>query len=167
MTYQWVCEKSNTTGATRGVRTAYPSGSSRFFPVFSVVHLVHVVFSSCVVLSTTISVQKLCSSLSFFIRRFMFYHLFVFIYAYSCPTPFPFNTIFVSCNTTGLETQELSTFPEHPNLPSVNSEWFDLIWFIVFNATFSNISAISWRSVSVVEEAAVRGENYRPWASNW
>ena len=58
MTYQWVCEKSNTTGATRGVRTAYPSGSSGFFSVFSVVHLVHVVFSSCVVLSTTISVQK-------------------------------------------------------------------------------------------------------------
>jgi len=33
-----------------------------------------------------------------------------------------------------------------------------------FNATFSNISAISWRPVLVVEEA---GENHRPWASNW
>jgi hypothetical protein len=31
--------------------------------------------------------------------------------------------------------------------------WFDLIWFIVFNATFSNISAIWWRPVLVVEEA--------------
>ena len=30
------------------------------------------------------------------------------------------------------------------------SFWFDLIWFIVFNATFSNISAISWRPVLVV-----------------
>jgi len=29
----------------------------------------------------------------------------------------------------------------------------------VFNATFSNISAISWRAVLVVEEA---GENHRP-----
>jgi len=29
----------------------------------------------------------------------------------------------------------------------------DLIWFIVFNATFSNISVISWRPVLVVEEA--------------
>ena len=37
-------------------------------------------------------------------------------------------------------------------------------WFIVFNATFSNISAISWRPVLVVEEA---GENHRPLASNW
>jgi hypothetical protein len=36
----------------------------------------------------------------------------------------------------------------------------------VFNATFSSISAISWRPVLVVEEAEVPGENYRPWASN-
>jgi hypothetical protein len=39
--------------------------------------------------------------------------------------------------------------------------------FLVFNATFSNISAISWRPVLVVEEAGVPGENQRPWASNW
>jgi hypothetical protein len=30
----------------------------------------------------------------------------------------------------------------------------------VFNATFSNISAISWRPVLVVEEAGVPGENH-------
>ena len=40
-------------------------------------------------------------------------------------------------------------------------------WLIVFNATFSNISAISWRPVLVVEEAGVLGENHWPWASNW
>ena len=45
---------------------------------------------------------------------------------------------------------------------SVNG--IDLIWFIVFNTTCSNISAISWRPVLVVEEAK---ENHRPWASNW
>jgi hypothetical protein len=39
-------------------------------------------------------------------------------------------------------------------------------WFIVFNVTFSNISAISWRPVLVVEEAGVPGENHHPWASN-
>ena len=39
--------------------------------------------------------------------------------------------------------------------------------FIVFNATFSNISAISGWSVLVVEKAGVAGENHRPWASNW
>jgi len=37
----------------------------------------------------------------------------------------------------------------------------------VINATFSNISAISWRPVLLVEEAGVHGENHRPWASNW
>ena len=36
--------------------------------------------------------------------------------------------------------------------------------FWCFNATFNNISAISWRPILVVEEA---GENHRPWASNW
>jgi hypothetical protein len=42
-----------------------------------------------------------------------------------------------------------------------------MIFFEVFNATFSNISAISWRQVLVMEEAGVPGENHRPWASNW
>jgi len=37
----------------------------------------------------------------------------------------------------------------------------------VFNATFSNISAMSWRPVLVVEEAGVPGQNHRPWTSNW
>jgi hypothetical protein len=45
--------------------------------------------------------------------------------------------------------------------------YFDLIWFIVFNATFSNISAISWRPVLVVGEAGVPREAHRPWESNW
>jgi hypothetical protein len=35
----------------------------------------------------------------------------------------------------------------------------DLISFLVFNATLSNISAITWRPVLVVEEAGVPGEN--------
>ena len=38
----------------------------------------------------------------------------------------------------------------------------DLILFIVLNATFSNISAISLRPVLVVEEARVLRENHRP-----
>jgi len=37
----------------------------------------------------------------------------------------------------------------------------------VFNATFINILAISWRPVLVVEEAGVPGENHRPRTSNW
>jgi len=34
-----------------------------------------------------------------------------------------------------------------------------MLWVIVFNATFNNISAISWWSVLLVEET---GENNRP-----
>jgi hypothetical protein len=32
--------------------------------------------------------------------------------------------------------------------------------FLVLNATFSNISAISWRPALIVEEARVPGENH-------
>ena len=38
---------------------------------------------------------------------------------------------------------------------------------VVFNATFNNISVISWQPVLVVEETGEPGENHRPWASNW
>jgi hypothetical protein len=38
---------------------------------------------------------------------------------------------------------------------------------MVFNATFSNISAISWRSVLLMKETGVAGEYHRPVASNW
>jgi hypothetical protein len=36
---------------------------------------------------------------------------------------------------------------------------------MVFNATFNNISGISWWSVILVEEMGVPGENQRPVAS--
>jgi hypothetical protein len=53
-----------------------------------------------------------------------------------------------------------------------NIFWFNknlvrLTYNIVFSTTFSNISAISWRPLSVVEEARVPGENHWSWASNW
>ena len=37
-----------------------------------------------------------------------------------------------------------------------------LVCFMVFNATFNNISVISWRSVLLVEETGVPEENHRP-----
>jgi len=37
---------------------------------------------------------------------------------------------------------------------------------VVFNATFSNISFISWRAVSLVKETRGPGENQRPAASH-
>ena len=46
----------------------------------------------------------------------------------------------------------------------VMSMHWQLIRIMVFNATFNNISGMSWRSVLLVEET---GENHRPVASHW
>ena len=48
-------------------------------------------------------------------------------------------------------------------LPS-EIDWL-IDWFVVLSATFSNVSAILWRPVLVVEEAGVPEENHRPWPS--
>jgi hypothetical protein len=45
----------------------------------------------------------------------------------------------------------------------VSFVWFG---FMVFNATFNNISVISWWSVLLVEETGVPGEKHRPAASH-
>jgi len=37
----------------------------------------------------------------------------------------------------------------------------------LLNATFSNISAIAWRPVLMVEEVGVPGENNISWVCNW
>ena len=37
--------------------------------------------------------------------------------------------------------------------------------FMVLSVTFNNISALSWRSVLLVEETGVPGENHRPVAN--
>jgi hypothetical protein len=42
-----------------------------------------------------------------------------------------------------------------------------MVTVMVFNATFSNISVISWLSVLLVEETGVLGENHRPAPSHW
>ena len=51
-----------------------------------------------------------------------------------------------------------------------NCDFFLIIYRVramVFNATFNNISIISWRSVLLVEETVVPVENHRPAASHW
>ena len=40
-----------------------------------------------------------------------------------------------------------------------------VVGFMVFNTTLNNISVISWRSVSLVEETEGPGENHRPVAN--
>ena len=37
---------------------------------------------------------------------------------------------------------------------------------VMLNATFNNTSVISWRSVLLVEETEIPGENHRPFASH-
>ena len=49
---------------------------------------------------------------------------------------------------------------------NVNTFLLGLVCFMVFNVTFNNISVISWRSVLLVEETGVPGENHRPVASH-
>ena len=61
----------------------------------------------------------------------------------------------------GVWTHKLTTLVAIVNQTTIRFDYF------VFDATFSNISVISWRPVLVVEEAGVPGENHRPWASNW
>ena len=44
-----------------------------------------------------------------------------------------------------------------------------MVWFgfMMFNATFNNISVISWRSVLLLEETAGPGKNHGPVSSHW
>jgi len=69
-----------------------------------------------------------------------------------------------------IHLQVFFTLPFHCPLSSLHRfkcGWSTKIYrfdFWCFNATFSNISAISWRLVLMVEKA---GENHWPWASNW
>jgi len=46
-----------------------------------------------------------------------------------------------------------------------NIKWV-MAWVIVFNATFNNILAISWRSVLLVEETGLPQEKHRPVGSH-
>jgi len=47
------------------------------------------------------------------------------------------------------------------------TQWKVFVCLMVFNATFNNISVISWRSVLLMEEPGGPGENHRPVASHW
>jgi hypothetical protein len=62
---------------------------------------------------------------------------------------FLFLTVSKINSTEGPKSVKFSFFFENNHI---------LIWFMVFNATFNNISAISWWSVLLVEETRVSGE---------
>jgi hypothetical protein len=52
---------------------------------------------------------------------------------------------------------------------SCDQTWYmsSLVWFMVFNATFNNVSVISWRSVLLVEETGVPGEFGIKWVPQY
>jgi hypothetical protein len=52
----------------------------------------------------------------------------------------------------------------HSDMLELHVGWW--VGLMVFNATFNNISAISWRSVLLVEENGGPGGNHRPVASH-
>jgi hypothetical protein len=66
----------------------------------------------------------------------------------------------VRLSTINVEISFSSSIPCH-----LNNIGF-MLRFMVFNATFNNISVTSWRSVLLVEETGVPGKNHRPVGSN-
>ena len=52
-------------------------------------------------------------------------------------------------------------FGDFQNITNKTIGVLERVTVIVFNATFNNISVISWRSVLLVEDSGVPGENQR------
>jgi hypothetical protein len=76
-----------------------------------------------------------------------------------------------TCNISGdgQRLHRLTYFFENLNAKErirLKKKLLRLVWFMVFNATFNNISIISWQSVLLVGETAVPRENHRPVASH-
>ena len=76
---------------------------------------------------------------------------------------------FIKCNQIYTMYLLISYRKDDGVLRKMNSEKVKVIVFrfMVFSATFNNISVISWLSVLLVEETIVPGENYRPVANHW
>ena len=51
--------------------------------------------------------------------------------------------------------------------PFFLSHLYHFVWVMVFNATFNNISVISWQSALLMEETGVPRENHRHVAIHW
>jgi hypothetical protein len=49
---------------------------------------------------------------------------------------------------------------------ALNTHYYLSLRFMVFNATFNNISVILWQSVLLGEETEIPGENHQPVASH-
>ena len=83
-------------------------------------------------------------------------------------------SFFSNTNPTKTETLHVITLywnTAHNNDPRVALSRESVLWLrvevMVSNATFNNISFISWWSVLLVEETGIPGKNHRPAASHW
>jgi hypothetical protein len=56
------------------------------------------------------------------------------------------------------EGETLKKYPQNMNEQYYFCFWG--VWFMVFNATFNNISVLSWQSVLLMEKTGVPRENH-------
>ena len=90
-------------------------------------------------------------------------------------------------HVTGIQLSTINSQRLLSNIKDVIQRWYDINWgkqlkiwlradcclvlvrdrFVVFNATFNNISVISWWSVLLMEGTWAPGENRRPVTSHW
>ena len=94
--------------------------------------------------------------------------VYLFISSFLCV----FVAIFVLASSRHLKITLLVYAPRGliPNIrwqPILFKNYLAGVRVMVLNATFSNISIISWLSVLLVEETRVPGENHRLAASSW
>jgi hypothetical protein len=74
-----------------------------------------------------------------------------------------FSLVIGTCDINEINEIDNAKFCEHYTF-TMN---YLFVCLVVFNATFNNISVISWLSVLLVEETRGPWENHRPVASHW
>jgi len=66
-----------------------------------------------------------------------------------------------------IDTTKLPNIKGNVCIPKFDTFLCLFVCLMVFNATFNNISVISWRSVLLVEKNRGLRENHRPFTSHW
>ena len=64
----------------------------------------------------------------------------------------------IGCNLYNSSLELLKYFKIYHDYQGKLVRWWLGLWFMMFNATFNNISVISWRTVLLVEETRVSGK---------
>jgi hypothetical protein len=83
----------------------------------------------------------------------------------SVHAPYVINFVGLLCLMIFSENSRFSANKTDPHI-RYTYRLYRLVGFMVLNATFNNISAISWRTVFLVKETRVPRENHRPVTSH-